>query len=100
MPSSGLGPWARAAGPPAIPLAIEEEPTAVMNPRPTRGPIMRRSSQKAREAISSRNSLAASQRNLREGKEDLLQPGVGRLTQTGKGTQFGKRAPAPTAAAA
>src|ERR1039458_6809305 len=71
-----------------------------MKPWPTRGPIMRRSSQKAREAISSRNSLAASQRNLREGKEDLLQPGVGRLTQTGKGTQFGKRAHAHHAAAA
>src|SRR5664279_5156536 len=43
-----------------------------MKPWPTSGLIMRSSSQKAREAMSSRNSLAASQRNLREGKEDLL----------------------------
>src|ERR1039458_7506565 len=100
MPSSGLGPWARAAGPPAIPLAIEEEPTAVMNPRPTRGPIMRRSSQKAREAISSRNSLAASQRNLREGKEDLLEPGAVHAGETGERAQFGQRAHTHYAAAA
>src|ERR1035437_265238 len=45
-----------------------------MKPWPTSGPIMRRSSQKAREAMSSRNSLARSQRNLREGKEDLPKP--------------------------
>src|ERR1019366_699492 len=43
-----------------------------MKPWPTSGPIMRRSSQKAREAMSSRSSLARSQRNLREGMEDLL----------------------------
>src|ERR1035437_2501304 len=87
-----------------------------MKPWPTRGPIMRRSSQKAREAISSRNSLARREKNRRaslactrrslmppnlsERKEDLLQPGVGRVTQTGKGAQFGKRAHAHHAAAA
>src|ERR1039458_10606506 len=87
-----------------------------MKPGPPRGPIMRRSSQKAREAISSRNSLARRKKNrraslactrrslmppnLREGKEDLLQPGVGRVTQTGNGAQFGKRAHAHHTAAA
>src|ERR1035437_3738937 len=45
-----------------------------MKPWPTSGPIMRSRSQKAREAMSSRNSLARSQRNLREGKEDLPKP--------------------------
>src|SRR5437667_12749678 len=53
---------------------------------------MRSSSQKAREAISSRNSLAASQRNLREGKEDLLESGGIRIAESGEGAQFGQRA--------
>src|SRR5664280_3691653 len=61
---------------------------------------MSSSSQKAREAISSRNSLAASQRNLREGKEDLLEPGALHIGQTGEGSQFGQGADADDTAAA
>src|ERR1035437_5017412 len=57
-----------------MPLASAYVSTAVMKPRPTSGPIMRSRSQKAREAMSSRNSLARSQRNLREGKGGLPKP--------------------------
>ena len=67
-----------------MPLASAYVSTAVMNPWPTSGPIINSSSQKAREAISSRNSLTTSQRNLREGKEDLLEPGALHIGEPGK----------------
>src|ERR1035437_9728305 len=57
-----------------MPLAWGWVSAGVMKPWPTSGPIMRSRSQKAREAMSSRNSLAASQRNLREGKGGLPKP--------------------------
>src|ERR1035437_10162673 len=71
-----------------------------MKPWPTSGPTMRSSSQKEREAMSSRNSLARSQRNLREGKEDLLEAGVGRIGETGEPAKFLQGADAHHAAAA
>src|SRR5260370_42579227 len=64
MPSSGDNPCASADGPPPMPLASAYESTAVMNPCPTNGPIIRSNNQKAREAISSRNSFPRIEGNL------------------------------------
>ena len=72
----------------------------MIKPWPTNGPIINSSNQKAREAISSRNSLATSQRNIREGKKDLLEPCAIHIGEAGKRTQFGERAHAHHAAAA
>src|SRR5262245_18111192 len=47
-----------------------------MKPCPTSSPTNRSSSQNARAASSSRNSLASSCGKLCEGKEDFLQPAV------------------------
>src|SRR3982751_1227506 len=75
MPSSGLRPWASAAGPPEAPLASAYESTAVMKACPTSGPRRTRSTSHAHDAASSRRSLSRRRRqgaSLGEGKEDLL----------------------------
>src|SRR3954466_9191796 len=75
MPSSGLSPWANAAGPPEAPLASAYESTAVMKACPTSGPRRTRSTSHAQDAASSRRSLSSRRRqgaSLGEGKEDLL----------------------------
>src|SRR4051812_4581916 len=75
MPSSGLRPWASAAGPPDTPLASAYESTAVTKACPTSGPRRTRSTSHAHDAASSRRSLSRRRRqgaSLGEGKEYLI----------------------------
>ena len=63
MPSSGVSASASPAGPPAPPLISLNDATAPMNDNPTSGPVSASITHQARDAISSRHSLASSQEN-------------------------------------
>src|SRR5689334_995156 len=77
MPSSGVSASDRPAGPPAPPLISLNDRTALMKDSPTSGPVSASITHQARDAISSRHSLASSHDHgaaaLGEGKEDLLE---------------------------
>src|SRR5262245_847716 len=62
MPSSGLSPCESAAGPPPAPLASPYRLTAVANAWPASSPTHSVKTSIARDAPSSRHSLAASHR--------------------------------------